>query len=133
MTYTTSFSIEFTKNLPGFPKLDQLKIAYFQTTFENVGLGNFSQYRGKIGPSWKGLFHTDPKYTFAHGNDLWHYHVGIPVYTPSPFGPYSTSDWQLHFIWPDWKNNGPHIHVVDLLQHNHYSGPFNLPLPTALP
>jgi hypothetical protein len=32
-----------------------------------------------------------------------------------------------------WPNHGPHIHIVDLLQHNHHLGAFNLPMPSALP
>ena len=132
-TYTTSFSLEFATNFARFPVADQLKIAAFQTQFESYGFTQFSNYPGKISMSWGGLSPNDPVYTFTYGNDLWHYHIGIPKFQQSVSGKYFTSDWLLHFQWPNWKNNGPHIHLVDLLPHNGSSGSFNLPLPTALP
>ena len=133
MTFTTGFSLEFAINFARFPVADQLKINTFQTQFEGFGLGDFSKYPGKIAPSWSGLAPADPNYSFAYGNDLWHYHIGIPRFTPSISGRYFTSDWLLHFQWPNWRNSGPHIHIVDLLPHNGYSGAFNLPSTSALP
>lgn len=132
-TYTTGFSLQFALNFARFPQADQMKITAFQTQFEGYGFTNFSNYPGKIGPSWKGLNPSDPRHTFAYTNDLWHYHIGIPKFTPSVSGKYFTSDWLLHFQWPNWKVNGSHIHIVDLLPHNSYAGPFNLPDPAALP
>lgn len=134
MTYTTSFSLEFALSFARFPVADQLKITTFQTQFESYGFSNFSNYPGKIAPSWGGgMSSANPVYQFAHGNDLWHYHIGIPSFTPSISGKYFTSDWLLHFQWPNWRNNGPHIHIVDLLPHNSSTGAFNVPSPTALP
>ena len=133
MTYTTGFSLEFAENFARFPKADQLKIAVFQTQFESYGFSNFSNYPGKISMSWGGLSPSNPLYQFAKGNDLWHYHIGIPTFTPSISGKYSTSDWLLHFQWPNWMKNGAHIHIVDLLPHNASNRSFNLPSPKALP
>jgi hypothetical protein len=132
VTYTVSFSLEFARNFARFPAADQVKIIDFQTLFESVGLGDFSKYPGKIAPSWSGSA-TRPAAAFAKANDLWHYHVGIPTFKTTVGGMYMTSDWLLHFQWPDWRTNGPQIHIVDLLPHNGSSGAFNLPSPTALP
>lgn len=52
MTYTVSYSVEFKKNLSGFPKSDQMKIALFADQFEHEGLADHSRYIGKIAPSW---------------------------------------------------------------------------------
>lgn len=133
MTYTVSYSIEFKKNLGGFPKPDQMKIALFVAQFQKDGLADHSKYPGKIAVSWGGLQPPDPRFTFTHGNDLWHYHIGIPTYIPARSQSYLTSDWLLHFQWPNWQKNGTHIHLVDLLQHDDSSGVFNLPRATALP
>jgi hypothetical protein len=133
MTYTTGFSLEFALNFARFPLADQLKITAFQTQFESYGFSNFSNYPGKISHSWKGLAPTDAHYAYAKGNDLWHYHIGIPRFMPSISGKYFTSDWLLHFQWPNSHGNGTHIHIVDLLPHNSSSGAFNLPAPQALP
>lgn len=133
MTFTTGFSLEFATNFARFPIADQLKITTFQTQFEGYGFADFSKYPGKISFSWGGLNPADPKYTFAYGNDLWHYHIGIPRFVPSISGRYFTSDWVLHFQWPNWRSNGPHIHIVDLLPHNSSRGVFNLPNQSALP
>lgn len=130
--FTSSFSLEFARNFVRFPKADQVKIVAFQTRFETFGLGDFSRYQGKVAPSWSGPA-TRPAAAFAKANDLWHYHVGIPQFMQTLGGKYCTSDWLLHFQWPDWKTSGPHIHIVDLLPHNSSSGTFNLPAPSALP
>lgn len=133
MTFTTGFSLEFARNFARFPVADQLKITAFQTQFESYGFTQFSNYPGKIAPSWGGLSPTDARYTFTYSHDLWHYHIGIPKWTPSVSGKYFTSAWLLHFQWPNWRNNGAHIHIVDLLPHNGSTGAFNLPDPQALP
>ncbi len=130
--YTTSFSLDFAQNFARFPVADQLKITTFQTQFEGFGLADFSNYPGKISMSWGGLSQADPNYAYTYGNDLWHYHIGIPKLVPSVSGKYFTSDWLLHFQWQNWRANGPHIRLVDLLPHNSSNGQFNLPLPGAL-
>jgi hypothetical protein len=132
MTYTTSFSLQFAQDFARFPVPDQLKVTTFLTQFESFGLQSFSNYPGKIAPSWSGPA-TAANHAFARNNDLWHYHIGIPKLKPTQHGKYFTSDWLLHFQWPNWRTNGTSIHVVDLLPHTSSGGTFNLPKPTQLP
>jgi hypothetical protein len=99
MTYTTSFSLQFAQDFARFPVPDQLKVTTFLTQFESFGLQSFSNYPGKIAPSWSGPA-TAANHAFARNNDLWHYHIGIPKLKPTQHGKYFTSDWLLHFQWP---------------------------------
>ena len=124
MTFTWSFSTQFAKEFANFPKDQQDKVLDFVDTFENFGLADWFRYPGKISYSWKNLAATDPAFVFASANDLWHYHIGIPVYVTVPGRPYQTSDWVLHFQWP---GKGSHIDVVDLYQHYTVSRAFYLP------
>jgi hypothetical protein len=87
------------------------------------GLSDFTKYTGKITPSWSGLHCTDPIYQYAKNNDLWHYHIGIPKYV-SNHNKYKTSDWVLHFQWPD---KGNRITLVDICYHYKSDGTFHMP------
>jgi len=129
MSYTFSYSVTFAEEMSRFP-IDQLdKVDDFLDIYEKVGLADFSAYPGKITPSWKGLPQSDPRYSYAFNNELWHYHVGLPNYQRSRFGEYYTSDKVLHFEWP---SRGSHICLVELYDHYTWDGVFWLPPVEAL-
>ncbi|WP_312905383.1 hypothetical protein [Stutzerimonas nitrititolerans] len=97
MQRVVEFSPHFDALYRGFPTKDQDRIDDFTEHFVSYGLIDLP---GKIAPSWK-VPGTDPDYyekqRFAREHRLWHYHVGIPVYTQSRNGNYHTSDWVVHF------------------------------------
>jgi hypothetical protein len=121
MAHTWSFSILFAQQFKQFPSPDQDKILDFIETYETHGLSDFSNYEGKITPSWSGDGISQNDY--AHDNSLWHYHIGIPDYKQR-HPAYKTSDWVLHF---QWENKGDHITIIDLYSHYNYDGEFYLP------
>ncbi|TXR52051.1 hypothetical protein [Reinekea thalattae] len=122
------FSSKFTTEFECFPIDQQEKILSFAKTFQDNGLSDFSIYEGKVTPSWKGGTISDKNYQYALDNDLWHYHVGIPEYEKI-HDKYKTSDWLLHFQWP---NRGNEICLVDLYSHYTSGGEFYLPPETYL-
>lgn len=124
MAYQWGLSIKFAIELPRFPQDLRDKIFDFTDIFEQHGLGDPTKYPGKIAESWKGLSPSDPVYQYTYSNDLWHYHIGYPVYQPSITGKYFTSDWLLHFQWKNWGNE---ITLVDAYQHYRFDGSFHLP------
>lgn len=128
MTYTLGLKAQFATEFTRFPPNLQSKVLDFIGIYHVVGLGDFTKYPGKIAPSWSGLSSTDPVFSYAKGNDLWHYHIGFPHYN-QVHSKYQTSDWLLHFQWP---GRGTHIDLVDLYQHYRSSGAFYLPPSTAL-
>ncbi len=119
VSYLPQFSIEF----ENYPEYQQDSVLDFTDKFEEVGLSDFSNYEGKITPSWKGLGTDDPKYTFTKDNHMWHYHIGLPEYKQK-HGKYKTSTVVLHFQWPD---KGTEISLVDLYDHYTSEGVFYLP------
>ncbi len=124
--YRASFGVQFQKEFVNYP-LDQKKAVYeFVQTYQEHGLGNFSRFQGKIAASWRNATPEDEAYAREH--NLWHYHVGLPIYEQSPYGDYMTSDWLLHFKW----DSNEHIILVDIFQHSQSSGKFYLPSPTYL-
>lgn len=123
-----TFSKIFAKQFAGFSESDQDKVLDFTEQFEKYGLQDFTQYQGKITPSWKGLDDNDPKYSYAKSNNLWHYHVGLPVYVQK-HPKYKTSDWVLHF---QWSYGADDIHIVDMCYHYTADGVFYLPSPDYL-
>ena len=128
MTFTVGYKARFADEFTRFVPEQQLKIAAFVALYQSLGLVDFEKYEGKIAPSWGGLHMTDPNFEYTHGNSLWHYHIGLPVY--SQIHPaYKTSDWLLHFQWVD---KGPRIELVDLYQHYKSDGAFYLPGPEYL-
>jgi hypothetical protein len=128
VTYSFGFKKQFAREFAQFPVEQQDKILVFAETFESHGLSDFSKYVGKISPSWSGLPHTDPSYSFAQANHLWHYHIGIPSYR-SVHPQYMTSDWVVHF---QWVNRGTHIDLVDIYSHYKSDGSFHLPASSYL-
>ncbi|WP_342616563.1 hypothetical protein [Rhodoferax sp. GW822-FHT02A01] len=128
MTFVVSFKAQFAQEFTRFPPDQQLKITEFIGKFQSVGLVDFSQYPGKIAPSWSSLSPGDPKYAYAYTNSLWHYHIGLPVYVQQ-HPKYQTSDWVLHF---QWVGQGHRIDLVDLYQHHNWKGEFYLPPESAL-
>jgi hypothetical protein len=128
MTYTVSIQTQFAAELARTPSDLQSKVLDFTMLYQVVGLGDFSKFPGKIAPSWSGLSASDPVFSYATTNDLWHYHVGYPHYNQR-HPQYQTSDWLLHFQWP---GRGSHITLVDLYQHYTSAGAFYMPPPGAL-
>jgi hypothetical protein len=124
MAYTYSFKQKFAAEFANFPIDQQDKIFDFLDTYEKYGLVDFSNYVGKITPSWKGALPGGADYNYALTNYLWHYHIGLPYYAATAHGQYKTSDWVLHFQWP---KQGDHIFLVDLYSHYTRTGQFYLP------
>ncbi|MBK0415188.1 hypothetical protein JD974_12310 [Chromobacterium haemolyticum] len=123
MAYTWSFSKKFAQEFSRYPDDQQEKILDFVTLFESQGLINFSSYEGKIARTANCLDPSDPVHVFATKHSLWHYHIGLPTYV-SYHGKYKTSDWVLHFKWPNMKNS---IVLVDVYCHYDTSGKFYIP------
>lgn len=123
MKYTWGFRAQFAREFLNYPADQQDAIRSFTHTFEQYGLRNETFYPGKLRSSWATLVASDPVYSYAKDNDLWHYHLGLPAYKQSQYG-YSTSDWLLHF---QWVNNGDHIDLVDVCYHQCSDGSFYLP------
>lgn len=95
----------------------------FVETFELYGLSDFTQYPGKITPSWKGVEESSSSFKFAYENSLWHYHIGVPQYV-SVHPKYKTSDYVLHF---QWLQGSSHIDLVDVSAHYKSTGAFYMP------
>jgi len=119
---------KFITEFQNFPKDLQDAILDFTALVEEHGLGSHTKdqgiYKGKISPSWRNLDQTDPDYIYTRANSLWHYHIGIPAYTPSKYGDYYTSDMVLHFVW---KKDETKILIVDCTDHYNSHGKFWLP------
>jgi hypothetical protein len=126
--YTFGLKKQFAIEFERFPKDQQDKILDFTDIFEAEGLTDFSKYTGKITPSWAGDSTPAASKHYAFANDLWHYHIGIPHYA-SVHPKYMTSDWVLHFQWP---NQGNHIDIVDVYSHYKSDGSFYLPPVSSL-
>lgn len=129
MSYTYSYSIQFAKEYERFPDDQKDKVDDFLDIYEVSGFSDFAAYPGKITPSWKGLESSDPKFSYAFDNELWHYHIGLPSYKTSRHGGYLTSDKVLHFQWP---SKSDHILLVDLYDHYTWNGVFWLPPQASL-
>ncbi|MFS7192754.1 MULTISPECIES: hypothetical protein [Serratia] len=131
-TYTWSISSVFAKQFDNLSTGDQDCILDFTDIFEAHGLSDFKKYVGKISPSWKGLNVEDAEqkltFDYAKSNDLWHYHVGLPVYVKK-HDKYLTSDWVVHF---QWKQGSNHIDIVDMCYHYTADGKFYIPKPEYL-
>lgn len=126
MPYTWSFATTFAREFKNLPSPDSDKILDFIDIYEAHGLSDFSLYIGKLAPSWSGNFISATDYNYAQEHSLWHYHVGIPEYE-SNHPKYQTSEYLLHFQWPD---RGNHITIVDLYSHYTSSDEFYFP-PTS--
>lgn len=123
MSYSWSFKKQLAKEFANYPQDQQDKILEFTELFELHGLSDFTKYTGKIFPSWSGLDSDNPLCQYAKTHCLWHYHLGIPKYL-SRHGKYKTSDWVLHFQWPE---QGNFIILVDVCYHYRSDGTFHLP------
>lgn len=113
MSNKITFSQYFDKIFKNLPIKDQDLILDFQEIYEQHGLSDFTKFKGKIAPSWKGLNLSDSNYHYTKNNHLWHFHVGIPNYKYSKYNDYLTSDYILHFQ----KFNNNDIHIVDYSAH----------------
>lgn len=113
------FADIFSAQFVNFPKADQLKIAEFVFHVSQNGLTGL---KGRNKPSHE--VPTDDnewrqKVKYAQDNQLWHYHIGIPSYTQSQKGDF-TSEYVLHYILAD-----DYIMLVDMSAHP----PLELPKP----
>ena len=114
---TVSMGSIFAVHFSRLPEPDQQKIFDFMRHVQQHGLTNL-QGRNKSSddvptddPEWL------QKVRYAQQHNLWHYHIGIPCYSPSPHGD-CTSEYILHYIRRDKS-----IRLVDLAAHP----PFCLP------
>ncbi|OUY08725.1 hypothetical protein [Acinetobacter populi] len=123
MVYTFEYGKQFANEFARYPEDQQDAIIDFTDIYELYGLSDFSKYKGKITPSWKGVDFDSFNYQYAYEHKLWHYHIGIPEYVKSLYRDYYTSDWVLHFI----KVSDQHIVIVDVLFHYKADGHFHLP------
>ncbi|WP_048765532.1 hypothetical protein [Acinetobacter sp. 243_ASPC] len=123
MVFIFEYARQFAKEFVHYPLDQKQAIADFLVLYQQYGLKDFSKYKGKITPSWKGVKVGSDVYEYAHRNKLWHYHIGIPEYLKSLYGEYYTSDWVLHFI----RVSDTHIVIVDVLFHYKSDGIFHLP------
>ena len=120
---------QFQAEFKNYPEDQRRVIVDFIAIYQQYGLSDFSKFKGKLTPSWKGVDSCSDNYQYAKANALWHYHIGIPTYQQSLYGDYFTSDWVLHFMW-EHKDN--HIVIVDVLFHYKADGTFHLPSPKYL-
>jgi hypothetical protein len=126
MTFTVSLNRVFAGEYQRLRPDQQDKIRQFMRLFQKVGLRDQTLYPGKLSGSWVTLAEDDPEYKRTRDACLWHYHIGLPYYTQSYAG-YKTSEWLLHFQWPNWATGGTHIEIVDLYTHYKSDGQFYLP------
>lgn len=121
---TVGFGKLFLQEYPNYPRAMQDSINNVRKIFLNHGL-NKSKYQGKIKNSWTGTKITANK-EFTNKNNLWHIHLGVPDFSPSPNGKYYTSDYVLHFQYNPTNPN--HIRFIKATPH-YSSNPkrFNLP------
>ena len=113
-----SLGDEFSKQLKHYPLTDKEKIYEFIRHVQQQG---FVGLKGRNKPSHN-VEKNDPdfaaKVRYAIDNNLHHYHIGIPHYTPSPNGD-MTSEYILHYILV----NDDEIRIVDM----DYHPPFKMP------
>lgn len=129
MLYTVDFSKQFAEEFTRYPQDQEFAILGFLSIYEKNGLAEFSKYKGKISPSWRGIDKSSSIYQYAQSNSLWHAHIGLPQYQKSKYKEYFTSDMILHFQWVD---KGNHIRIVDITWHYKADGSFWLPQPSYL-
>tara|TARA_B100001063_G_C16663066_1_gene502115 strand:+ start:23 stop:448 length:426 start_codon:yes stop_codon:yes gene_type:complete len=108
-------NLEHKKSPTGYPEElpDALKVAHFVSEYLQNGFTD--ALRGRNKPSW--VVPTDDpqwlnKVRYARELNLYHYHIGIPVYEKSRHGDY-TSEYVLHYQQLDIKT----IKLVDLDDH----------------
>jgi hypothetical protein len=113
-----NFGRIFAQEFIHFPKDDQLKIFNFV---------NHLKFNGFVGLPGRNKESTNVsaddhlfliKVKFARENNLYHYHIGIPVYDETkPTGDW-TSKYILHYSYLDTD-----VKIIEMSQHP----PFNLP------
>lgn len=121
--YRWSYSKAFKDSLAYFSEDEKEKVIDFIVTYQDNGLVNFSVYPGKITRTGSGNC-TEEEREYAQKHNLWHYHVGIPKYVPTPHGTYQTSRDVLHF---QWFQSDDCIRLVDMYRHYLYNGKFYMP------
>lgn len=129
LNYEFEFGHLFLEEYKHYPRDQQDAIASFLKTFLTYGLYDFSNFKGKVACSWKGLSNNHPHFDFAKKNNLWHYHIGIPDYQQSLYFDYKTSDYLLHFML---LHNRTKIVLIDTTCHYRADGTFWLPGPEYL-
>jgi hypothetical protein len=126
MTFTVGVGPQWRKEWPNYLADQRLKVQIFVQTFQTYGL-NQTKFPGRISPSWMSLAKGTPAYDYTTKNWLWHYHIGLPHYTPAMGG--DVSDWVLHFQWV--HPNGKHLDLIELSTHQ-VMGKFYLPPATSM-
>lgn len=119
-------NLEQKKSPSGYPDEfpDALKVAQFISEYLTNGFSG--ELKGRNKPSWV-VPADDPqwrnKVRYAQELELYHYHIGIPVYVRSKQGDY-TSEYVLHYQQIDFHT----IKLVDLDSHP----PMSLPSETLI-
>lgn len=109
---------EFAKQLKNYPREDKSKIHEFIIHAQQHG---FNGLKGRNKPSHdvdKNDSNFVAKVRYAIKHKLHHYHIGIPTYTQSPTGDF-TSEYILHYV----RVNDDEIRIVDMDSHP----PFKMP------
>lgn len=117
--YNVSLGRLFAVEFKNFPKDDQDKILDFIKHYQQHG---FAGLPGKNVPSTRippDTENYEELYHFASFYQLWHYHIGIPMYELSYVEKYLTSEWLLHYR----RMSRVDIRIVDLSYHP----PFRMP------
>lgn len=128
MKYTIDFSDSFALEFSRVKGDQQYAVTAFVQIYQTHGLVDQTKFTGRLSPSWHNLPKNHPNYVYTTKQHLWHYHLGLPTYTGSQYWG-QTSDWLLHFQWPD---GGNHISLVDMYQHWTWDRKFYLPPVSAL-
>lgn len=128
MNFIVKYKLQFAAEFNRFPHDQQSAVVKFLAQYQQHGLADQTKFPGRISPSWQNLPINHPNYIYTKTHDLWHYHLGIPDYDGRQnWG--KTSDWLLHFQWPDQGNV---ISLVDVYTHHNYQKQFYLPPLSAL-
>lgn len=120
MTFTVGFGPQWRKEWPNYQPDQRYQVGLFIQTFQTHGLDQ-TKFQGRISPSWMNQAKGSPAYNYTTSHWLWHYHIGLPTYTPAAGG--DVSDWLLHF---QWVYQSKHLDLIELSQH-YVAGKFYLP------
>lgn len=120
MLYTFTASKYFSLKFDTLDYQFKRAIIDFLNHYKQYGLNNLT---GKLVPTYKQQDKLSEEYDFCFKNNLWHYHVGVPIYRLSKNGKYCTSLYLLHFS----KVSNQEIKLLDILPHYTEDGKFLIP------
>lgn len=116
LTYSSIFKIKWNDLNVDIRRTIHPQLTYFLSNYKKIGINslilkNNKSYIGKFSCSWSTLDPNSDEYKYAYDNDLWHYHIGAPIYEEKEF--YKTSDYVMHFIWCAANPNAIKIISID--------------------